>query len=116
MCLPIQYALTYPERVSSKRVQTHLAGIGSLTFEEPDLEKFPALTLARRAAQTGGTMPAVMNAANEVAVASFCRGRVGFDGISATVERVMNAHTPVLHPSLDEILAADIWAREEANQ
>src|SRR5213078_662861 len=68
MCLPIQYALTYPERVGSDRVQTSLAKLGSLTFEEPDVDRFPALTLARKAGETGGTMPAVLNAANEVAV------------------------------------------------
>src|SRR5207248_6996336 len=72
MCLPIQYALTYPERVGSERVQTDLAKLGSLTFEEPDPDRFPALALARRAGEAGGTMPAVLNAANEVAVESFC--------------------------------------------
>src|SRR4030095_1294934 len=68
MCLPIQYALTYPERVPSDRVQTSLAKLGSLTFEEPDTDRFPALNLARRAGEVGGTLPAVLNAANEVAV------------------------------------------------
>src|SRR5687768_7127105 len=71
MCLPIQYALTYPERVRSDRVQTNLAQLGSLTFAEPDLDRFPALTLARQAGRTGGTMPAVLNAANEVAAQAF---------------------------------------------
>src|SRR6185436_20153192 len=71
MCLPIQYALTYPSRVGSDRVQTNLAKLGSLTFEEPDTERFPALNLARRAGEIGGTLPAVLNAANEVAVEAF---------------------------------------------
>src|SRR5947209_12966090 len=72
MCLPIQYALTYPDRIGSERVQTNLAKLGSLTFEEPDPERFPALALARRAGEVGGTLPAVLNAANEIAVEDFC--------------------------------------------
>src|SRR2546421_9394494 len=71
MCLPIQYALTYPERVRSDRVQTNLAKLGNLTFEEPDLERFPSLALARTAGAVGGTMPAGLNAANEIAVEAF---------------------------------------------
>lgn len=114
MCLPIQYALTYPERAPSNRVQTDFARLGSLTFEEPDPERFPALTLARRAAETGGTMPAVMNAANEVAVAAFCQGKINFPQISATVAQVMDAHAPTLRPSLEQIFAADTWARAAA--
>src|SRR5215471_17230258 len=71
MCLPIQYALTYPERAVNERVQTNLAKLGSLTFEEPDVDKFPSLKLARQAGEMGGTLPAVLNAANEVAVEAF---------------------------------------------
>src|SRR5437660_5127739 len=82
MCLPIQYALTYPERASSDRVQTNLAGLGNLTFEEPDTDRFPSLDLARRAGEVGGTMPAVLNAANEIAVESFVNRRSGFPEIS----------------------------------
>ena len=85
MCLPIQYALTYPERVASDRIQTSLSSIGSLTFEAPDEEKFPALQLARWAGKTGGTLPAVLNAANEVAVEAFCRSQIRFDQISEKV-------------------------------
>src|ERR1041385_6106724 len=85
MCLPIQYALTYPERATSDRVQTSLAKLGSLTFEEPDLERFPSLHLARRAGEIGGTLPAVLNAANEVAVDAFVNGRVNFPQISDLV-------------------------------
>src|SRR5439155_4806155 len=76
MCLPIQYALTYPDRARSDRVQTDLAGLGTLTFEEPDLDRFPSLGLARKAGELGGTMPAVFNAANEVAVEAFCDRRL----------------------------------------
>jgi 1-deoxy-D-xylulose-5-phosphate reductoisomerase len=114
MCLPIQYALTYPERVGSDRVQTNFPRIGSLTFEEPDPERFPALSLARRAGEVGGTLPAVLNAANEVAVAAFVNRRLSFLGITETVRKVMDAHTLVPQPTLDEILAADAWARTAA--
>src|SRR5216683_1207950 len=114
MCLPIQYALTYPERAGNDRVQTNFAKLGSLTFEEPDLGRFPALKLARRAGEVGGTMPAVLNAANEVAVEAFCNCRISFEQISQTVASVMEQHQCVAHPSLDEILSADAWARVEA--
>ena len=111
MCLPIQYALTYPNRAGSDRVQTNFAKIGSLTFEEPDLERFPALSLARRAGEIGGTLPAVFNAANEVAVEAFCNGRITFDQIPEAVGRTMKRHETVQHPSLEQILTADAWAR-----
>jgi 1-deoxy-D-xylulose-5-phosphate reductoisomerase len=114
MCLPIQYALTYPERASSERVQTNLAQLGSLTFEEPDHTRFPALNLAREAGETGGTMPAVLNAANEVAVEAFVNRRINFPDISATVQRTMAAHRVINHPNLDQILQADAWARQTA--
>ncbi len=114
MCLPIQYALTYPDRVPSERVQTDFAKLGALTFETPDAERFPALRLARRAGEVGGTLPAVLNAANEVAVEAFCEGKLRFPQISETVARVMDAHPVTADPSLDEILAADAWARAEA--
>src|SRR5437762_1241339 len=113
MCLPIQYALTYPERAGSDRVQTHFAKLGSLTFEEPDLDRFPSLNLARRAGEAGGTMPAVLNAANEVAVEAFCNRRIGFEQISRAVARVMERHQVVEHPALERILEADAWARAE---
>jgi 1-deoxy-D-xylulose-5-phosphate reductoisomerase len=116
MCLPIQYALTYPERIGSDRVQTNLAKLGQLTFEEPDPERFPALRLARRAGECGGTMPAVLNAANEVAVERFVNREISFLEISATVARVMDRHELAAHPTLEEILAADAWAREEARK
>jgi 1-deoxy-D-xylulose-5-phosphate reductoisomerase len=114
MCLPIQYALTYPSRAASDRVQTNFAKIGSLTFEEPDVERFPALSLARRAGELGGTLPAVFNAANEVAVDAFCSGRITFDQIPEVVARTMKRHEIVSRPTLEQILAADGWARAEA--
>ena len=114
MCLPIQYALTYPERVGSQRVQTDFARIGSLTFEQPDLDRFPALKLARRAGETGGTLPAVLNAANEVAVDAFCARKITFDKIPDLVSRTMDRHQTISHPTLDQILEADNWARTTA--
>ena len=114
MCLPIQYALTYPDRVASRRVETNFARLGNLTFEEPDLGRFPAIGLARRASDVGGTMPAVFNAANEVAVEGFLQGRISFLGFPEMVCRVMDRHTAVAQPNLNQILAADAWARHEA--
>jgi len=114
MCLPIQYALTYPDRSASDRVQTNLAKLGSLTFEEPDTDRFPALDLARKAGEIGGTMPAVLNAANEIAVDAFINQKIKFPQVSQTVRRTMDAHKVLNHPNLDQILQADAWARQEA--
>jgi 1-deoxy-D-xylulose-5-phosphate reductoisomerase len=114
MCLPIQYALTYPERAVSDRVQTDFPKIGTLTFEEPDTQRFPSILLARRAGETCGTMPAVFNAANEVAVDAFVNRKLSFLQITETVRRVMDAHKVVEHPTLEKILEADAWARCEA--
>jgi 1-deoxy-D-xylulose-5-phosphate reductoisomerase len=116
MCLPIQYALTYPDRAASDRVQTSLAKYGALTFEEPDLDRFPALELARRAGEVGGTLPAVLNAANEVAVEAFVNRKLSFPGITETVRRTMEAHQVVPHPTLEQILDADAWARTETGR
>jgi 1-deoxy-D-xylulose-5-phosphate reductoisomerase len=114
MCLPIQYALTYPDRAASERVQTNFPRIGTLTFEEPDVERFPAIELARRAGTVGGTLPAVLNAANEVAVEAFVNRKISFAQITETVRRTMDAHQTVSHPTLEQILEADAWARGEA--
>jgi 1-deoxy-D-xylulose-5-phosphate reductoisomerase len=114
MCLPIQYALTYPDRVESSRVQTDFPKIGSLTFEEPDLDRFPALDLARDAGTVGGTLPAVLNAANELAVEAFCSERIRFHEITETVAKTMQSHSVVTNPTLDQILEADAWARQTA--
>jgi len=114
MCLPIQYALTYPGRALSDRVQTDFPKIGTVTFEEPDTERFPSILLARRAGDTCGTLPAVFNAANEIAVEAFVNRKINFPQITETVRRVMDAHQVVDHPTLEQILAADAWARGEA--
>jgi 1-deoxy-D-xylulose-5-phosphate reductoisomerase len=114
MCLPIQYALTYPDRVPNDRVQTDLAAIGSLEFQSPDEDKFPALRLAREAGERCGTLPAVLNAANEVAVQAFCDHQLSFLGIPQMVSKVMEDHQVVDQPDLGQILQADQWAREHA--
>ena len=114
MCLPIQYALTYPDRVPNDRVQTDLAAIGSLEFQSPDDDKFPALRLAREAGERCGTLPAVLNAANEVAVQAFCDQQLSFLGIPQLVSKVMEDHQVVDQPDLGQILQADQWAREHA--
>jgi len=113
MCLPIQYALTYPDRARSERVQTNLARLGTLTFEEPDRERFPALELARRAGEAGGTLPAVLNAANEVAVDGFLNRRINFTQIPEMVRRTMERHQVVTQPTLVQIIEADAWARRQ---
>jgi len=114
MCLPIQYALTYPDRVPNDRVQTDFPKIGTLTFEAPDTERFPAIELARQAGEVGGTLPAVLNAANEIAVEAFVNRKINFPQITETVRRTMAAHQVVARPTLEQILEADAWARREA--
>jgi len=114
MCLPIQYALTYPERSASNRVQTDFPKIGTLTFETPDTERFPAIELARRAGEVGGTLPAVLNAANEIAVEAFVNRQINFPQITEAVRRTMEAHEVVAQPTLEQILEADAWARSTA--
>jgi 1-deoxy-D-xylulose-5-phosphate reductoisomerase len=116
MCLPIQYALTYPDRAASSRVQTNFARLAQLTFEEPDVQRFPALNLARRAGELGGTLPAVLNAANEIAVEAFVNHKINFPQITEVVQRAMDAHKVTPHPTLEQILEADAWARETARK
>ena len=114
MCFPIQYAVTWPDRVANSLPPLDFSTLGKLEFEIPRYDDFPALNLARRAGETGGTLPAVMNAANEIAVAAFLKRQVRFPHIWVTVEKVMDRHRTVAHPDLDAILAADQWARAEA--
>ncbi len=115
MCFPIQYAVTWPERVPNSLKQLNFAQIGQLIFEAPRTDAFPALNLARRAGADNSTMAAVYNAANEVAVDAFIHGKLSFTGIWKLVEDVMNAHSPVdPEGKLTPILAADQWAREYA--
>lgn len=112
MRLPIQYALTYPRRVSGSIPRLTLTDLQGLTFEKPDTEKFPSLPLAFEAGWAGGTMPAVLNAANEVAVDSFLKGLLSFKNIPVVVRSVMERHSRVSNPDLNEIMEADRWARE----
>lgn len=116
MRFAIQHALTYPARVSGSLPTLDLANMGALHFKAPDLLRFPCLRLARQAAITGDTMPAVLNAANEVAVERFLAGQLAFSGIWHTVEAVMNRHHPVPAPALQAIEQADHWARQEAER
>jgi 1-deoxy-D-xylulose-5-phosphate reductoisomerase len=111
MRLPIQYALLYPERPQNELPRLDLPAIGALTFERPDPERFPCLRLARTAAEVGGSLPAVMSAANEEAVGLFLNERIRFGEIAEQIERVMTEHDPVTEPTLDQLLAADAWAR-----
>jgi 1-deoxy-D-xylulose-5-phosphate reductoisomerase len=106
--------VTWPDRVHNTLPPLDFSKLSSLEFFTPRYDDFPALNLARRAGETGGTLPAVMNAANEVAVAGFLDRQVRFPDIWQIVEEVMNRHTPVAHPDLDAILQADHWARKEA--
>lgn len=114
MCFPIQYAVTWPDRVPNTLPPLDFRKIAKLEFEIPRYDDFPALNLARRAGETGGTLPAVLNAANEVAVAAFLDRQLRFPQIWQTVSAVMDRHQGVAHPDLDAILAADQWAREQA--
>ena len=114
MCFPIQYAVTWPGRVANRLPPLDFAKLRALEFEPPRTADFPALDLARTAGERGGTLPAVLNAANEVAVAAFLDGRLPFPGIWETVSRVMERHGCVADPGLPAILAADADARREA--
>src|SRR5256884_2215343 len=114
MCFPIQYAVTSPDRVRNTLPPLDFSKVSRLEFFTPRYADFPALNLARRAGETGGTLPAVMNAANEIGVAAFLDRRVRFPEIWHVVEEVMNRHTAIAHPNLDAILEADQWARREA--
>ncbi len=116
MRLPIQYALTYPERLPTGLRNLNFAELGSLNFQEPDLKKFPSLGLAFEAARLNGSMPAVLNAADEEAVKAFLKGKIDFLSIYKIVEKVVLRHTIVKNPSLQGILQADEWARQEARE
>lgn len=116
MKAPIAYALTYPERVPTGVRGLDLAELGSLTFFEPDGERFPALKLAYRAVGDGESMPAVMNAANEVAVDAFLSGSIRFPDITRIIEKTMDAHQPHDLTSIEEVLHADRWGRMKAKE
>ena len=114
MCFPIQYAVTWPERVPNSLAPLDFGKLAKLEFISPRYDDFPALNLARRAGERGGTLPAVLNAANEVAVSAFLDDQITFPQIWGTVAAVMDGHSSIARPDLDAILRADLWAREEA--
>ena len=114
MRLPIQHALTFPQRRKSTLSPLKLTGISKFEFSKPDYRRFPGFTLALKSARTGGTMPAVFNAANEVAVEYFLQGKINFLAIPVLIKKVMNRHLPGANPELGEILNADCWARQES--
>jgi 1-deoxy-D-xylulose-5-phosphate reductoisomerase len=114
MRIPIQYALGYPERLHGAYKRLNLLEVGKLHFHEPDLERFPLLRMCYEAGRAGGSMPTVLNAANEVANEMFRRELIGFLDIEKTVERVMDRHRLLSHPSLEEVMEADAWARKTA--
>ena len=116
MRMPIQFAITHPERWENDLPSVNLAQIGKLEFFEPDLRKFPCLKLAQNALQTGGTMTAVLNASNEIAVENFLSERIPFTCIPRIVEAVMEKHKSSPDPSLEDVLEADRWARAEAGK
>ncbi len=116
MRIPIQYALSYPERLPSPLAGIDFYHLSKLHFEKPDLKKFPSLMLAYQAARELGTMPAVLNAANEESVDYFLNKRINFLTIPKIVEKVMRAHAKITDPSLAQVLAADAWAREEVGR
>jgi len=114
MRLPIQYALSYPERLSNPQLpRLDWSRINNLTFEQPNLDAFPCLKLAIEAGKKGGTYPAVLCAADEVAVELFLSERIKFTDIPNLVEQTLEQHQAIVHPTLEEILAADAWAREK---
>ena len=116
MRIPIAYALSYPERLDLVMQRLDLARTGMLTFENPDIKKFPCLSYAYDAMKTGGSMPAVMNSSNEVAVAAFLHGRIGFLDIERIVGDTMSGHTVKGVNNIEDVLMADSWAREEAER
>jgi 1-deoxy-D-xylulose-5-phosphate reductoisomerase len=115
MRLPIQCALTYPQRLPAARVKRlDLARLGTLAFCQPEPRRFPCLGLALEAGRSGGTFPAAMAAADEVAVEHFLAGRIGFMDIPRAIEATLSAHQGTVEPSLEDVLAADAWARHWA--
>jgi 1-deoxy-D-xylulose-5-phosphate reductoisomerase len=113
---PIAYALSYPERLSDVSPALDLATVGTLTFEEPDLDRFPCLAYAYDALKSGGSMPAVLSAANEVAVKYFLEEKIGYADIARVIRAAMDAHTPSNIKTVEDALKADLWARQEAEK
>jgi 1-deoxy-D-xylulose-5-phosphate reductoisomerase len=115
MHIPIQYALSYPERLPTRAESLDLVKLGKLSFEPVDRERFRCAFLALEAGARGGTYPAVLCGANEMAVQEFLHGRIAFTEIADLVEAALNEHRPSLTPDVESIWAADRWAREFVN-
>ena len=116
MRLPIQYALTYPDRCPGPIPRLDLNEALNLDFQPPDYDRFPALLLGKEVAESGGTTGAVLNAANEAAVEAFLNGQIKFLDITASCRAVLNQHEFSSNPDLDELLKLDVWARKEIRQ
>ena len=116
MRVPIQYALTYPKRIKNPFPRVDFTQRNNLTFDKPDMETFKCLSLAYRALKTGGTLPAVLNGANEVAVARFLKGDIGFLDIPELIEQTMDAYTVKYEYTLEDLLEADAWAKAYAGK
>jgi 1-deoxy-D-xylulose-5-phosphate reductoisomerase len=116
MRLPIQYALTYPDRRPAPWPRLDLKALGLLHFEQPDRLRFPALDLGFEVVRRGGTLGAALSGADETAVGAFLEGRIRFTDIVPLVKRVVESHRWVGRPTLQDILAAEAWAREEATR
>ncbi len=116
MRIPIQFALTYPERRPNPLPPLDFAAVGKIEFFAPDKEKFPLLRLAYEAGRSGQTLPAVLNAANEILVYMFLENRIKYTDISKYVEKALSAHDPVAHPDLGAVLAAQEWAGAYLNE
>lgn len=116
MRLPIQYAMSYPERLEDPLPRLDLVHLKALHFEKPDLRRFPCLELGYAASRIGGTLPAVLNASNEIVVEAFLNKKIGFLEIPEIIAKVMSQHRLVRKPLLSDVFAADAWARERAGE
>jgi len=116
MRTPISYVLHYPERAPLALPSLDLAAVGTLTFEKPDLKAFPLLSTAYETLKTGGTLPSVLNAANEEAVDAFLNAQIGFSDITPVIQRTLEAHSPQPAQALEEVIEADRWARTEGRR
>jgi 1-deoxy-D-xylulose-5-phosphate reductoisomerase len=114
MRIPIHYALFYPNRTTNNFPRLELTKIGQLTFKKPNYNKFPCIKLAYQALEVGGTMPAVLNGANEIAVNAFLNNKINFSAIPLIIQSTMKKHNPKYNPDINDIFDADYWARERA--
>ena len=116
MRIPIQYALSFPERWPQAVQRLDPVRFGGLRFYEPDVERFPCLRLAQQAARAGGTACVVLNGANDTAVHAYLEGHIAFSDIPRIIADTLEEHTPAAHPTLDEIITVDVWSRRSAKE